>query len=994
MTEKDTLLFEVEFDEKGTTQKAADLRVILERLRTAKKELAQEFKSGAIDAAEYGSSLQSIERQTASAQKQLKTHTKALADNDRYQKAATGSVEQLRAKVILMNAAWDQLSQTERDSTDAGKQLGAQINATTAELLALEQQTGRSQRNVGNYAGSLTGLKTQISDLTKQYEDLSEAERRNADIGGKLKDQIDELKAKHAEETAAVDTSKKSVKDYVQQLNIMGVNVGQTVDTFKSGAQGVGTFAKGIFTARGALVALTAVPIILLLTALVSFLTRSKDGMEFLGRKTAAVTAVFDLFSKKVIAIGRGIVEAFSNPKQALEDLGNIVKQNLINRFEAFKVILDAIKTTDLTGIGNGLIQLFTGVTNASDRVQQITAEARAAAAAGEALALQAQKIADAERLLNVERARSRAEIEKQKLIAEDVSKSQQAREAAARSAFTIENGLLAKQQDLQKQRIGNLKAELALRGTTKEGLDAIAEAEQRLGEIQEESFGKQTELNNKINEIRIQGQQQVIAGQLAVLNEGLRLTRERGFQTLEIEKQILAKQLQLDLVGVVKGSEQEKALRLKYKADLAQLILNDVIEQNERQNRLENDYLQARLLTTRDGTIERLKIEQEAVNQRAFQEEAAARLTIRNQQELAARLAVIDAQKVADKKAIQQQIKDIELKALDDLLAARLAKTKAGSKAEYTVQIEQVRKRINDALKDERIGIEEFQRIQAEGFAQLEDLTDNFNQQLAGRIADSTSQVIDGLSKLFDAQTQRKQKLLDDQQAAALKSAGLSAEMRTRIEENFAKKQEKLQRDAAEKKRKIATAENLIATARAITEAQILPPPFDIIKTVLAIATGAAQQAVIASQQFEYGGEVVDGPLHKQGGVKYILRRSKRVVELEGGEGVINRRSMAIPGVRETASRLNELGGGVRYPGVRGNRSYRTLPRMELGGIVAYQQAQQQAAASIDYDKLGSVVSAMVMAAVTTIPAPITRVVDVRNGLDKFSQLENKVSK
>ena len=46
-------------------------------------------------------------------------------------------------------------------------------------------------------------------------------------------------------------------------------------------------------------------------------------------------------------------------------------------------------------------------------------------------------------------------------------------------------------------------------------------------------------------------------------------------------------------------------------------------------------------------------------------------------------------------------------------------------------------------------------------------------------------------------------------------------------------------------------------------------------------------------------------GNSHEQGGI---------LIEAEGGEAIINKRSMAIPWVKQQASYLNELGGGVPF--------------------------------------------------------------------------------
>ena len=51
--------------------------------------------------------------------------------------------------------------------------------------------------------------------------------------------------------------------------------------------------------------------------------------------------------------------------------------------------------------------------------------------------------------------------------------------------------------------------------------------------------------------------------------------------------------------------------------------------------------------------------------------------------------------------------------------------------------------------------------------------------------------------------------------------------------------------------------------------------------------------------------GGMLKGPSHKQGGIW---------VNAEGGEGIINKRSMSIPWVKQLASELNQIGGGVNF--------------------------------------------------------------------------------
>ena len=82
--------------------------------------------------------------------------------------------------------------------------------------------------------------------------------------------------------------------------------------------------------------------------------------------------------------------------------------------------------------------------------------------------------------------------------------------------------------------------------------------------------------------------------------------------------------------------------------------------------------------------------------------------------------------------------------------------------------------------------------------------------------------------------------------------------------------------------------------------------------------AMTAAQIAVIASQKFANGGMIeefanggmVQGKSHAQGGEKFAV--GGRVVELEGGEAVINKRSTAM--FKGQLSAMNAAGGGVKF--------------------------------------------------------------------------------
>ena len=94
-------------------------------------------------------------------QKNLKTEMRGvetqIQNEIKMQKAQEDSLVQLRAKLANLNKQYDSMSGFERMGT-AGENLRKQIKTLSDNISSLEANTGRYQRNVGNYKSALEGL--------------------------------------------------------------------------------------------------------------------------------------------------------------------------------------------------------------------------------------------------------------------------------------------------------------------------------------------------------------------------------------------------------------------------------------------------------------------------------------------------------------------------------------------------------------------------------------------------------------------------------------------------------------------------------------------------------------------------------------------------------------------------------------------------------------------------------------------------------------------
>ena len=92
---------------------------------------------------EENKELQKIKLATQEANREAKLQAKIASEQE-------GAITRLRAQLSLATLQYDKLSAAERNASK-GKELEAKINTLNKEISNLEQNTGRFQRNVGNY---------------------------------------------------------------------------------------------------------------------------------------------------------------------------------------------------------------------------------------------------------------------------------------------------------------------------------------------------------------------------------------------------------------------------------------------------------------------------------------------------------------------------------------------------------------------------------------------------------------------------------------------------------------------------------------------------------------------------------------------------------------------------------------------------------------------------------------------------------------------------
>lgn len=130
----------------------------LRDVQGAQKKLSAEKKLGLISDEAYNKQMAALGQQTKMTKKIINEYSKELQNNLTQERKAEGSLAQLRSRLSNLNKEYDNLSRTSRNSAEGLKKL-AEIKNVTQEIKKAEEATLRFYRNVGNYQSALQGIK-------------------------------------------------------------------------------------------------------------------------------------------------------------------------------------------------------------------------------------------------------------------------------------------------------------------------------------------------------------------------------------------------------------------------------------------------------------------------------------------------------------------------------------------------------------------------------------------------------------------------------------------------------------------------------------------------------------------------------------------------------------------------------------------------------------------------------------------------------------------
>jgi hypothetical protein len=420
----------------------------------------------------------------------------------------------------------------------------------------------------------------------------------------------------------------KDAGNAASEFKVMGVSLNGVKKGFASAA----VTAKGMFgSIKAGLISTGIGAFVVLIASLTSYFKSTKRGAEMLERGLAGFGATVSVITDRLSSFGEIIVSAFEDPQQAIADLWESIKTNLLNRItgivDAFGFLGKTIKAAmsldfdevkkNAAGLGDSILQVATGVEDVTGKMAEgfksLGNEIKNDVDAAMKLKGATQALRQVENDFAKERANTRQEIQKARLEALDESKTQEERLEALQKANDLELQTTEKAIEIQKEKIRIQKETMALSENMQEDEDALVALEVEKINMQTQSFQTQkrlaTEMETLTNEIAAN---EKAAKDLAAKEEKARIASEKldlqAFTDFKLERiqDETDEEFKIRIEGAKKLAKEEEdiekqkqAVKKQMLSDLKSAISSSLDAQG---TMIENEYNKEKALAEANG--------------------------------------------------------------------------------------------------------------------------------------------------------------------------------------------------------------------------------------------------------------------------------------------------------------------------------------------------------------------------------------------------------
>lgn len=560
-----------------------------------------------------------------------------------------GSYNALSAQYSILKIKLNDMTEAERKNTQAGQEMEKQAKDIYDKMKDLQAATGKTSLNVGNYEEAIRNALDAQRNFTDNLTAGGIATRAYQFAMSKL------VQAKVAM-TGAVNGTIGPLKAF--RLALISTGIGAIVVAIG------GLVAAFLSTQRGA-DALTRVltPLKLVFQGLLGF--AQQLSFVFVDRLKAA----------------------FSNPVQAIKDLGTAIKDFLLDRIEGLAKLGPALAKIFTGNLKEGFKDLAAAASQASGASlilnSGLAENVKTSYALGKAIADLRIRLREEEIAFESRRAELERNIAADRAIAANTEETSQRRVSALRRAQAESDKLAAGEEKLARMRLQLAQEEAKANDTDAAARLEIARLQGELTKVEADNLNRKRELIAQVASINKEAANRAAADAKAQADAAKKQAEEEA-KALEERKQAQAsfsqavtdlrrgqlgqaeQTFQRETEALEKTYEEQKAIAEKYGLSMA--ALTEAVESEraairKRYEEAQRAELEARITQERQAEWEAFEQEQEL---------AAARLNLTQASEAERTRFELEAEKAKLKKmlelnaAYQGDLTDLQIKTIE----------------------------------------------------------------------------------------------------------------------------------------------------------------------------------------------------------------------------------------------------------------------------------------------------------------------------------------
>ncbi len=378
-----------------------------------------------------------------------------------------------------------------------------------------------------------------MDNLNKKIKETEKNIKEEAVVIGQLKEEQKSASKEVSKFNKELKETNKESKDSIGNFKVMGVSLNGLKSSFGKIIPAIklmfGTIKAGILS--------TGIGVLLIaFGSLATYFTSTQRGADKLSVALAGIGAAFDVIKDRISTVGEAISLAFSG---------------------------------EFTEASDKLKESVTGI------VDEIKKEV----AIMTALEKRVKSLRDTEIEFTVQKAKTRKEIEKARLLAEDETKSQDIRIEALKKALKLEQETTNQELELARERVNIQKEQLEQSENLVEDKKKLADFQADLINKETKSFRLQKRVQTEINELErelLTEKKQRVKEQQDLLEKQI-----NDQQALDEENQAKSDQYDADQLAAKKSFE-EKLLQLKNTTTL--LLIEDEQERALKQLEIQEE--------------------------------------------------------------------------------------------------------------------------------------------------------------------------------------------------------------------------------------------------------------------------------------------------------------------------------------------------------------------------------------------------------------------